>query len=518
MISPAVIRILFAAASLTIVASGCKPESGGRSQSSGKGQTAKNTSADAQSQNDSSANNSDKEESESKSEKNTDDFVPADLDKEDVAQDKVSGDFPKLIEDDGKPGPGKFMSNFRTSDSFFTRMGSLVKGQSPHGWVRIWYSSNIKDIVGRPAFTVPAGTVAIKKFQTEEKSGYAVMIKQDPGFDKKNGDWYYEMRDETGALMKEPAAGKIEMCISCHAAAANKDYLAGTALGLSPEDIADETNNPPSTTGVKGPGVFNTNFSQAGSDFFTETKEFILGKSPHGKVRIWYSNNIKTQIESSKFSVPEGTVAIKEFDNDATPGVDGVAVMIKKAKGFDPANNDWSYEMRDQWGTLKVSPAAGKIAMCSSCHAAANATDFLAGTKLAKDVKPTNPAPGKFQFDYFDSKNFFSNMNNLKKGSGGHGEVQIFYSMSLKDNIGKSNFKAAEGSVAIARYSDAGKMGLVVMTKMAAGYDTKNDNWRYEMRDRYGNLLWNPRPGPLDNCIGCHSKSKKTDYLSGLKL
>lgn len=171
MISPAVIQILFAVASLSIVVSGCKPEAGGRSQSSGNSQTAKNTSADAQSKSGSSTDNSGKKESGSKSEKHSDDFVPKDLDKETISQDKVSNNFLMLIEDDGKPGPGKFMNSFRTSDSFFTRMGSLVKGQSPHGWVRIWYSSNIKDIVGRATFTVPTGTVAIKKFQTEEKSG-----------------------------------------------------------------------------------------------------------------------------------------------------------------------------------------------------------------------------------------------------------------------------------------------------------------------------------------------------------
>lgn len=519
MISPAVIRTMFAVVSFTLAASGCKPESTHRTQASGNGPSSNpNSSADAQSQAQSSKNSNSGDKESSNGNKKDDDFVPKDLDKEEVAQDKVSDDFPKLVEKPGLAGPGKFKSDFRTSDSFFTRMGSMVKGQSPHGWVRIWYSSNVKDIIGRATFTVPPGTVAINKFQTEDQSGYAVMIKQDEGFDKKNGDWSYEMRDETGALMKEPAAGKIEMCISCHAAASEKDYLAGTAYGQAPEDIANETNVPPPTDATKGPGTFKTNFSQNNSDFFTETKEFIAGKSPHGKVRIWYSNNIKAQIESAKFTVAEGTVAIKEFDNDGNPGVDGVAVMIKKAKGYDTANNDWSYELRDQWGALKATPAAGKIAMCSSCHAAANATDFLAGTKLAKDVEPTNPAPGKFQFDYFDSNNFFTNMTLLKKGNGGHGEVQIFYSMSLKDQIATNEFVATEGSVAIARYNNGGKMGLVVMTKMAGGYDDKNQNWRYEMRDRYGNLLWNPRPGPLDNCIGCHNKTKKTDYLSGTKL
>lgn len=446
-----------------------------------------------------------------------DEFVPQDLDKEDIKQDNVSNDFFQLLEAEGKEGPGSFVKNFRSSSEFFTRMDQMQKGMSPHGWVRIWYSSNIKDIIGRAAFEAPVGTVAIKKYQTEEKSGYAVMIKKEKNFDKKNGDWHYELRDETGSLLADPAPGKIEQCISCHTAAAEKDYLAGTTFGMPPVDTATDSNIPPTTTVTKGPGSFKTDFGQVGSQFFTETTEFLDGKGPHGKVRIWYSNNIKSVIESSKFKVPEGTVAVKEFDNDDNHGVDGVAVMVKKAAGYDTAGNDWYYELRDKWGAQLKSPMPGKIAECRSCHAAANATDFLAGTKLARDAKPINPAPGKFQFDYFDSNNFFTNMNDLKKGSG-HGDVQIFYSASLKNLVRNNNFDAPEGSVAIARYSKDNNLGLVVMTKMPAGYDDANKNWRYEVRDRYGNLLWNPRPGPLEDCIACHRKSNKTDFLGGTKL
>jgi hypothetical protein len=517
MTSPIILRVVMAASLLGMPFAGCKQESSSRSGSSGRSQGS--TGDDTEHDKVAKEKTDEKDVPESgDSTKNNDDFVPKDLDKEDIKQSRVADDFFALLEDEGKPGPGKFSKNFRSSDEFFTRMGQLIKGKSPHGWVRIWYSSNIRDIIGRPTFKVPAGTVAIKKFQTADKSGYAVMIKQDPGFDDKNGDWYYEMRDETGALMQDPVPGRIKECSSCHAAAADKDYLAGTTFGITPEDVADDTNTPTTTSGTKGPGGFKANFSQAGSDFFTEFKEPVAGKSPHGKVRIWYSNNIKAVIESAKFTVPEGTVAIKEFDNDGTPGVDGVAVMVKKAKGYDPANNDWYYEIRDQWGVVQKTPAAGKTDMCISCHAAANATDFLAGTKLARDSKPTNPAPGKFQFDYFDSKNFLTNMTSLKKGSGGHGEVQIFYSASLKDKVSLGSFEADEGSVAIARYSNAGKLGLVVMTKMPAGYDNANKNWRYEVRDRYGNLLWDPRPGPLDDCMACHRKAAKTDYLGGTRL
>jgi hypothetical protein len=72
--------------------------------------------------------------------------------------------------------------------------------------------------------------VAIKRFHNAQGSGLAVMVKQATGYDPAHDDWYYKMRDPYGNVMPEPKAGKIDMCISCHAAAAAKDYLAGTAL------------------------------------------------------------------------------------------------------------------------------------------------------------------------------------------------------------------------------------------------------------------------------------------------
>jgi hypothetical protein len=130
-------------------------------------------------------------------------------------------------------GPGQFKADFRTSGEFFTLMSGMKQGRSPHGMVQVWYSNDLEDLIGRPSFTAPVGAVSIKPYEAGATKGLAVMVKKEPGYDPENGDWLYEMRSADGAVQSrggKPMSGKIAMCIGCHVAAADKDYLAGTDL------------------------------------------------------------------------------------------------------------------------------------------------------------------------------------------------------------------------------------------------------------------------------------------------
>lgn len=264
---------------------------------------------------------------------------------------------------DSSLGPGNFQANYRTSNEFFTNMTGAEPGDSPHGVVQIWYSGNLRNVIDQPTFTVPEGSVAIKEFHTDSTIGFegiVVMVKKEPGFDPANGDWEYQVRDANATLQQQ---GALAMCIGCHVSASAADYLAGTQL-TGPEN---------------GPGAFQPDYA-ASADFFTNMTNPESGNSPHGTSQIWYSSNIRSYIGLNSFEVPEGTVAVKEFDNDGTLGVDGIVTMIKRSDGFDPANGNWEYERRDAAGNLLET---GAISMCSSCHASAAATDYLAGTGLA---------------------------------------------------------------------------------------------------------------------------------------
>jgi|CXWL01.1.fsa_nt_gi hypothetical protein len=130
-----------------------------------------------------------------------------------------------------------------------------------------------------------------------------------------------------------------------------------------------------------GPGDFKLDF-KTNSLFFTNMKERVKGTSPHGSQQTWYSANVKGLIASASFAVPEGTVAIKEFDMMSDGTADGYAVMVKKAAGYDSANNDWYYEMRMLDGAVMSDPPAGKTQMCIDCHKGSAKTDFLAATTL----------------------------------------------------------------------------------------------------------------------------------------
>ncbi|MEW6753513.1 MAG: hypothetical protein AB1505_21395 [Candidatus Latescibacterota bacterium] len=130
-------------------------------------------------------------------------------------------------------GPGAYQADFRNSAQFFTRMSGLRQGTSPHGKSQIWYSRNVQDRIAKPAFSVPEGTTAIKTFDSdgvEGIDGLAVMVKREAGYDAEHNDWYYEMRDPSGAVMADPPAGATSMCVSCHAGCADRDYLCGTQL------------------------------------------------------------------------------------------------------------------------------------------------------------------------------------------------------------------------------------------------------------------------------------------------
>ena len=143
----------------------------------------------------------------------------------------------------------------------------------------------------------------------------------------------------------------------------------------------DDENGTAPTTPQNGPGAFQADY-RTSSSFYTRMSQMTPGTSPHGKVQIWYSSNARDILSQSTFEVPVGTVAIKPFDGDADGTTDGIAVMVKKVAGYDATHNDWYYEMRDAAGVLMTEPAPGPNAMCSGCHAAASAKDYLAGTAL----------------------------------------------------------------------------------------------------------------------------------------
>ena len=110
------------------------------------------------------------------------------------------------------------------------RFGELAEAHlGPEGF-RVVYINSIGKAVsmGKADFPYPVGTFVMKA--TFENAGgtmgdlaaYTIMVKRGDSYDPVNGNWEYLLFNPEKEVM---AHGKLEMCIDCHAAVADKDYV-----------------------------------------------------------------------------------------------------------------------------------------------------------------------------------------------------------------------------------------------------------------------------------------------------
>lgn len=85
-------------------------------------------------------------------------------------------------------------------------------------------------------------------------------------------------------------------------------------------------------------------------------------------------------------SFPVGSVIVKEklpAKDSTTPEL--LTVMIKQAKGFNPASGDWEYMVVDASGTRIED--RGNLENCQECHVANSESDYVFRTYLSQDMK-----------------------------------------------------------------------------------------------------------------------------------
>lgn len=73
-------------------------------------------------------------------------------------------------------------------------------------------------------------------------------------------------------------------------------------------------------------------------------------------------------LKSGATTFPVGSILVKDKYS-----LGGVAGMIKREAGYNPASGDWEFFIREKGGPL----AQGKLANCISCHATATGPDHL---------------------------------------------------------------------------------------------------------------------------------------------
>ncbi len=265
-------------------------------------------------------------------------------------------------------GPGVMDPGYATSSSFLKATAqSLATTQHGEGQGKnadIWYSGNIQSLLGRSSIApVPEGTVAIKKFLTGDNQ---TMI---TGMVKSGGSWQYFMGPENPFPTSPIPAADAQMCIGCHQSSGSQTDL----LPYLPKAFVS------STTLGPGPGHLDPNFKS--NPQFIKGTSIPLATTQHGEgqgrnAEIWYSANIRTLFgQSSVPSVPDGTVAIKQFLDGKNQSV--ITGMVK-------TSGTWQYYMgpANQFPTSPMPSADAQ--MCVGCHQSTGSqTDLLPYLRIA---------------------------------------------------------------------------------------------------------------------------------------
>ena len=82
--------------------------------------------------------------------------------------------------------------------------------------------------LGNAAYPFPEGTIVVKESYKDaggskgSLANLTIMVKRDGGYDSDNGDWEYLMASPAKAVQMQ---GKLGMCIDCHAAAYDSDFV-----------------------------------------------------------------------------------------------------------------------------------------------------------------------------------------------------------------------------------------------------------------------------------------------------
>lgn len=104
-------------------------------------------------------------------------------------------------------------------------------------------------------------------------------------------------------------------------------------------------------------------------------KSHEAGDSSFGVV---YVNGLGRDAANAKpqTTFPQGSIIVREKlakADDTQPQL--LAVMIKRARGFNPAANDWEFLVVD--GAMTKISAREKDGGCLGCHASQKASDFV---------------------------------------------------------------------------------------------------------------------------------------------
>ncbi len=119
---------------------------------------------------------------------------------------------------------------------------------------------------------------------------------------------------------------------------------------------------------------------RAPSEHSKERKSHTTGASTYGVV---YANELARAAFAGGGKFPVGSVIVREKlskPDDATPQL--LAVMVKRAPGFNPKGGDWEFLTVD--GALTKVTGRQKKGSCLDCHASQRERDFVFPVPVAR--------------------------------------------------------------------------------------------------------------------------------------
>jgi hypothetical protein len=115
----------------------------------------------------------------------------------------------------------------------------------------------------------------------------------------------------------------------------------------------------------------------------------VLAANPHrDKFVSVYVNETGRQAMMTQLhpEFPLGSVIVKEKLSDKdSQSPELLTAMIKREKGYNPESGDWEYLVLD--GSASKISKRGKLANCSSCHAAYDKSEYVTRTYLSDEAR-----------------------------------------------------------------------------------------------------------------------------------
>jgi plastocyanin len=249
--------------------------------------------------------------------------------------------------------------------------GILYPGQPPHG---VYVSTYLNEVAAQaletPMDSLPEGAIVVKENYTIDNRLAAITVMQKrASYYPEYGDWFWAEYNVMGEIR---ASGRLEGCISCHAAAQSNDYVFTFPINTIDVEGAEATDQDLEIAQQLWQDLEDADY-QDNWETIPGKGSLYPGQPPHGGLVSTYLNAAAAQaLETSMESLPDGAIVLKEnytLDEELI----GITLMQKRT-GYYPEYADWFWA---QYGPEGEIQGSGRIGSCISCHAAMQSNDYV---------------------------------------------------------------------------------------------------------------------------------------------